>query len=228
MVSTVDLLWLSWLTWCGKPPPYSSSVHSSGSGHRTGPRSNTDRAQRYPANAMAIHQAMAITALLPIGAPLSSPLSVSMIEVKGWYSANQRTSLGIVAKGTNALLINGSRNRGITTLLAASGVLVTRPSATASQVSARANSASTVIAAIHSAGSAVGRKPRSRLTAMTRPTLSIVWIMAPTTCPVSMEAREIAMVRKRATMPSAMSVHTATAVGIDPEPTVITRIPGTT
>src|SRR5450759_442491 len=228
MVITVDLLWLACLTWCWMHPPYSSSVHLSGTAQWAGPRLNTVRAQRYPANAMPAHQAIAMTALLPIGAPISSPLSVSMIDVKGWYWANQRTPVGIVARGTNALLMKGRRNRGITTLLAASAVLVTRPRATASQVSAKTSSARTAIAAIHLRGSVVGRKPRSRLTPMTRPTLSIVWIMLPTTCPVSMEARDIAMVRKRATMPSVMSVHTATAVGIDPEPTVITRIPGTT
>src|SRR5450631_2155377 len=177
---------------------------------------------------MAIHQAMAMTALLPIGAPISRPRSVSMIDVKGWYWANQRTPVGIVARGTNALLRNGRRNKGITTLLAASAVLVTRPRATANQVSARVSRARTAIAAIHLRGAVVGRKPSNRLTPMTRLTLSIVWIMLPTACRVSIEARDIAMVRKRATMPSVMSVHTATAVGIDPEATVITRIPGTT
>ena len=33
-----------------------------------------------------------MTALLPIGRPMSSPRRVSMIGVKGWYSANQRSA----------------------------------------------------------------------------------------------------------------------------------------
>src|SRR6266545_4549401 len=44
---------------------------------------------------MPAHQATAMTALLPIGVPVSSPRTVSMTGVNGWYSANQRSPTGI-------------------------------------------------------------------------------------------------------------------------------------
>ena len=46
---------------------------------------------------MPTHHAIAMTALLPIGVPNSSPRRVSMVGVKGWYSANQRSAIGIAA-----------------------------------------------------------------------------------------------------------------------------------
>ena len=52
--------------------------------------------------------------------------------------------------------------------------------------------------------------------------------MLPTTCPVSTEAREIAMVRNRAMMPSVMSMATEIAVPWAAAATVIRRMPGTT
>ncbi|HEX9132241.1 MAG TPA: hypothetical protein VF844_08105 [Ktedonobacteraceae bacterium] len=45
---------------------------------------------------------------MPIGVPSSSPRSVSMTGVKGWYSANQRIPAGIESGRTNALLVSGS------------------------------------------------------------------------------------------------------------------------
>ena len=56
----------------------------------------------------------------------------------------------------------------------------------------------------------------------------MVWITLPTTWPVSTEAREIAMVRKRAMMPSVMSMATEIAVPCAAAATVSRRIPGTT
>ena len=49
---------------------------------------------------------------------------------------------------------------------------------------------------------------------MTTAMLTIVWIMLPRTCPVSTEAREMAMVRNRAMMPSVMSMATEIAVAL--------------
>ena len=51
---------------------------------------------------------------------------------------------------------------------------------------------------------------------MTSATLISVWIMAPSTWPVSTETRAIAMVRNRAMMPSVMSMLTAIAVAVAP------------
>jgi hypothetical protein len=113
-------------------------------------------------------------------------------------------------------------------LLAVSTLLVTMPSATDSQVSARVVDATTPTAAIQSAGPAVGRKPTRSATAMTTATLSMVWIMLPRTCPVSTEVRAMAMVRKRAMMPSVMSVATDIAVPWAAVATVIRMIPGVT
>ncbi len=61
---------------------------------------------------------------------------------------------------------------------------------------------------------------------MTSTPLIIVRIVLPATWPVSTDAREIAMVRNRAMMPSAMSVQTFTAVPSAAKPAVITRMPG--
>ena len=54
----------------------------------------------------------------------------------------------------------------------------------------------------------------------------MVWIRLPRTWPVSTEAREMAMVRKRAMMPSFMSMQTDIAVPTRPRPTVIRMIAG--
>ena len=103
------------------------------------------------------------------------------------------------------------------------------PSATASQVSANVISAS-------SAGRREpverrrrsARKPTSSATPITTARLSSVWIRLPSTWPVSTEAREMAMVRKRAMMPSVMSMATEIAVPWAAPATVISRIPGVT
>ena len=74
----------------------------------------------------------------------------------------------------------------------------------------------------------MGRNPMSSATPMTTAMPSIVWITLPTTCPVSTAAREMAMVRNRAMMPSVMSMATEIAVPWVPLATAISRIPGTT
>jgi hypothetical protein len=151
-----------------------------------------------------------------------------MIGVNGWYSANQRSPVGIESVGTKPLPRNGRNTRGMGRLLAASTVLVTMPSVTDSQVSARVIIARTPIAAAHSTRPALGRNPMSTATAMTTARLSIVWIMLPRTWPGSTEGRKIAMVRNRATMPSVMSMATEIAVPVAPAATAIRRIPGVT
>jgi hypothetical protein len=52
--------------------------------------------------------------------------------------------------------------------------------------------------------------------------------MLPRTCPVSTDAREIAIVRNRAMMPSVMSMATEIAVPCAAEATVSRMIPGVT
>ena len=74
----------------------------------------------------------------------------------------------------------------------------------------------------------MGRNPISSAAPITSPMLTIVWIMLPATCPVSSEPRKIAIVRKRATIPSVMSTQTDTAVDMDAVAAVSTTMPGTT
>ena len=103
------------------------------------------------------------------------------------------------------------------------------PMPTAIQVSARAKSTSSPNAASHSrAVASVERKPMATATAPTRTTLATDCSTLPTTCPISTEPRWIAMVRKRAMMPSDMSVETDTAAPMTVLPMVISRMPGTT
>jgi hypothetical protein len=61
-----------------------------------------------------------------------------MIGVKGWMSATKRRGSGIEAVGTKPLPKNGRSISGIGRLLAASTLLLTRPSATETQVRASA------------------------------------------------------------------------------------------
>ncbi len=63
---------------------------------------------------------------------------------------------------------------------------------------------------------------------MTTAMPSSCWMTLPTTWPVRTEAREIRMVRKRAMMPSVMSVATMTAVPVAAVATAMSRMPGTT
>ena len=56
----------------------------------------------------------------------------------------------------------------------------------------------------------------------------MVWIRLPTTWPVSTETRAIAIVRKRAMMPSVMSMATEIATAWAAPATASTRIPGVT
>jgi hypothetical protein len=55
---------------------------------------------------MATHQTTAMVALSPMAVPSSSPRTVSMTGVKGWYSASQRSPVGIesMASGGNEKL----------------------------------------------------------------------------------------------------------------------------
>ena len=71
-------------------------------------------------------------------------------------------------------------------------------------------------------------KPSASATPVTTASPSSVWIRLPTTCPVSTDAREIAIVRKRATMPSVMSIATAIAVDCAAPVIASRRIPGVT
>ncbi len=54
------------------------------------------------------------------------------------------------------------------------------------------------------------------------------WMVLPSTCPNSTAPREIAIVRKRAMMPSCMSIAMAIAAPPHPPPMVIAMTPGTT
>jgi hypothetical protein len=130
--------------------------------------------------------------------------------------------------GTKPLPRKGSRIRGIGALLAASGAEDFRPRATDSQVMATTNRVSRPAAASHSIAVAFERKPMASAMPITTAMPSSCWMTAPTTWPVRTDAREIRMVRKRATMPSVMSVATMTAVPVAAVAAAIRRMPGTT
>src|SRR5262249_26355954 len=152
----------------------------------------------------------------------------SMNGVNGWYSAKARNAAGIESVGTNPLPMNGRNTSGMGRLLADSTFLATRPNATDSQVNANVIIARMPTAATHSTGPAVGRNPTSSATPVTSAMLSNVWIMLPTTWPVSTDTRAIAIVRNRAMMPSVMSMATEIAVPVTAAATVIRMIPGAT
>ena len=80
-----------------------------------------------------------------------------MIEVNGWFSANQRRPSGMEAVGTKPLPRNRRSIRNIGRLLAVSTLRVDMPSATESQVIASVVSASRPAAATHAARA--GRRP---------------------------------------------------------------------
>ena len=129
--------------------------------------------------------------------------------------------------GAKPLPRNGSSVSGIGRLLAVSTLLATRASATDSQVIASEASRSIPTAPSHWTASAEGRNPTANATAVTMARPITVCSMAPSTCPVSTEAREIAMVRKRSMMPLVMSMATAIAVPWAVAAIDISRIPGT-
>lgn len=109
-----------------------------------------------------------------------------------------------------------------------SATLAARPTATASQVRASTSRAVTPATASHWPALAPGRNPSPIPTAMTSATLIRVRTSALTTCPVSTEAGEMAMVRNLAMMPSVESRLSASAVPELPYATVIAMIPGMT
>ncbi len=165
---------------------------------------------------------------MPIGVPNRSERKDSMIGVNGWFSANQARGPGIDSVGTKPLLRKGRMIRNMGRLLAVSTLLVDIPSAIDSHVTARAVSSRMPIAATHSTGPVVVRKPINTATANTMARANIVWMMLPITWPVRTEVRVIAIVRKRAMIPAAMSIAIEMAVPCAAPATVTTRMPGTT
>lgn len=113
--------------------------------------------------------------------PSSRPRSVWITGVNGWYSANQRSQVGIVSVGTNPLPSNGNSITNIGVLLALSTLLETSPSATINQVTAKVKTTRTPIVAGHSAGFAVGRNPINSAIAVITSRSSRVWTMLPIT-----------------------------------------------
>src|SRR5262249_49191407 len=93
-------------------------------GHRGfGTRSYRRRDHTTDSAAIPTHQATVMIRSSPIFVPVSSPRSVSLTGVNGWYSANQRTPVGSEEVGTNPLPRNGRRMRNIGELLAVSTLL---------------------------------------------------------------------------------------------------------
>jgi hypothetical protein len=149
-----------------------------------------------------------------------------MMGVNGWYSANQRSPGAIDWGGTKALPRNGRKISGMGLLLAPSGFLAASPSATDTQVRAKATAVTRTTAASHPAPLAAGRKPSSTARPVTRAAAATVRMVLPSTWPVRTDTRAIAMVRNRLMMPSVMSMLTDTAVDTEAELTASTTTPG--
>src|SRR5215469_4743220 len=173
-------------------------------------------------------QAIAMTALWPIGPPMSRPRTVLITGVNGWYSANQRIAAGIELVSTKPLPRNARMMSGVGALLADSTVLAASPRATDSQVRAKANRIRMPAAASQCVALVLVRKPASSAIAVTAAMPSTVWITAPPTWPASTLTRAIGMVRNRAMMPVVMSLAMETAVGVVAPTTVSARTPGVT
>ncbi len=62
--------------------------------------------------AIPAHQASAVQMSVPTGWPASRLRIDSTMAVTGWFSANARTGVGMVAVGTNAELMNGRKISG--------------------------------------------------------------------------------------------------------------------
>ncbi len=106
---------------------------------------------------------------LVAGAPLSNPRRVSMIGVKGWYSANCRTPAPIFSAGTIALLKNGSMTSGKVAMPADSTVFAANPKATVSQPAAKPSSATISTTPSQSRRLADGLNPSRKATPMIAP-----------------------------------------------------------
>jgi hypothetical protein len=177
---------------------------------------------------MAAHQRTEAMPLVPIGVPLRKPRNVSMKGVKGWCSANHRSAVGIDSVGTNPLPKNGRRTRNIGRLLADSTLCAAMPMATDSQMRAYPAIATRPAAPSSPTTPPSGRYPMASAAAITTTVATRVWIRLPMTWPVSTAAREMAMVRNRATMPSVMSMAIEMAVPWAAPAAVIMRMAGTT
>ena len=160
--------------------------------------------------------------------PIHSPRMVSTIGVNGWCAANPRSHPGIVAAGTNAVLTYGMNMSTNVTELAASALCASRPTAAASQDSARMNSTIIPAAPAQPATEASGRQPTARPTPITSAVAIRLRSRLAVMCPTSTEEPLIGMDRNRSTMPLLMSVATATAVVPAPKPAHSTIRPGTT
>src|SRR4051812_45851671 len=99
-------------------------------------------AKKYATTVIPTHHARATHISFPTGCEFSRERTVLTIDVTGWFSAKTRTTAGIVAVGTNAELMNGSKIIGYENALAPSTDLAVSPGIIASQVSASMNSKS--------------------------------------------------------------------------------------
>src|SRR5258708_24497590 len=118
---------------------------------------------------------------------------VSMIGVNGWCSATTRSTAGMDRAGTNAVLTYGMNMSAKDTEFAASALRTSKPTAAASQDSARMNSTIRLAAPAQAAGEAVGRQPMPRPTQITRAVASRLRARLAAICPVRIEEALIGM-----------------------------------
>ena len=148
-----------------------------------------------------------------------------MIGVKGWF-ARRSNAAGIQAVGTNALLMNG-RNCGMSErLLAPAGVFAWRPNAIVSHVSDTVTPAKSAAEASRTRAGRPLDETEFKRNGNDEHTADQRSGHAAEHLTVSTDVRVMAIVRKRAMMPSFMSMQTLMAVPAAAAPAVITRMPG--
>ena len=132
----------------------------------------------------------------------------------------------MVAVGTKAELTNGRRISGYENALAPSTDFAVSPGITASQVSARVNSARMPATASHASTPAPERNPKSRAATMTTATDIAMAASEVITCAHSTEDRAIGIEWNRSKIPLCRSPKSRYAVYETPDATVMTRMPG--
>ncbi len=95
-------------------------------------------AKKYARTEIPTHHARAIHIWFPIGSEYSRERTVSTIDVTGWFSANTRTTTGMVAIETKAELMNGMKMSGYANTRAPSTDSADSPAMTSSHSTTRA------------------------------------------------------------------------------------------
>ena len=148
--------------------------------------------------------------------PSSSPRSVSVIGVTGWFAATARSPARMVSTGTNALDRYGRNSTRKVNPFAPSTVRAISPKHTATQDSASTHSTSIPATGQPLEHAGVRPEPGQERHPDHQHGGQRVAREQATTCPVSTAELRIGIDRNRSTTPSVMSRATSTAVDAAP------------